>query len=166
MTWSQPATSLARLHFQTRVHGSVAAMRRTRSFPITIAARSRPARSTGRSSRSAGSRSPFDLLAIQIEGSGRVILEDGTPLRVNYDSHNGYAFSSLERVLIETQIISRKEISTQRIRDWMTAHPDEAAESARRQPLLHVLPRYRAFERGRTDRRAGCAVDAGPVHCR
>jgi membrane-bound lytic murein transglycosylase A len=32
-------------------------------------------------------KDPFDLLAIQIEGSGRVILEDGTPLRVNYDSH-------------------------------------------------------------------------------
>jgi membrane-bound lytic murein transglycosylase A len=45
-------------------------------------------------------RSSFDLLTIQIEGSGRVILEDGTPLRVSFDSHNGYAFSSVERVLI------------------------------------------------------------------
>ena len=35
-------------------------------------------------------KDPFDLLAIQIEGSGRVILEDGTPLRISYDSHNGY----------------------------------------------------------------------------
>src|SRR5262245_19088372 len=42
-------------------------------------------------------RSSLDLLAMQIEGSGRVILEDGTPLRVAFDSHNGYAFSSIER---------------------------------------------------------------------
>jgi membrane-bound lytic murein transglycosylase A len=73
-------------------------------------------------------KSSTDLLAIQIEGSGRVILEDGTPLRVSFDSHNGYAFSSIERVLIERNIISRKEISTQGIRDWMAANPDEAAK--------------------------------------
>ena len=28
-------------------------------------------------------KSSLDLLAIQIEGSGRVILEDGTPLRIS-----------------------------------------------------------------------------------
>src|SRR5262245_14350140 len=72
-------------------------------------------------------KDPFDLLSIQIEGSGRVILEDGTPLRVSYDSHNGYSFSSVARVLIERNLIPRKEISTQRMRDWMAAHPNEAA---------------------------------------
>ena len=35
-----------------------------------------------------------DLLTIQIQGSARIILEDGTPLRVNYDSHNGYSLLS------------------------------------------------------------------------
>src|SRR5262245_43875646 len=73
-------------------------------------------------------KSSSDLLAIQIEGSGRVILEDGTPLRVAFDSHNGYAFSSIERVLIDRNIISREEISTQRIREWMATHPEEAAD--------------------------------------
>src|SRR5262245_4817871 len=42
-------------------------------------------------------KDPLDLLTIQIEGSARVILEDGTPLRVSYDSHNGYSYSSVER---------------------------------------------------------------------
>ena len=73
-------------------------------------------------------RDPFDLLALQIEGSGRVILEDGTPLRVNYDSHNGYSFTSISRALIERNLISREEMSMQRIREWMAAHPDEAAK--------------------------------------
>ena len=71
-------------------------------------------------------KDPFDLLAIQIEGSGRVILEDGTPLRVNYDSHNGYSFTSLSQALKKQNHIPRGDVSTQRIRDWMTAHPDEA----------------------------------------
>jgi membrane-bound lytic murein transglycosylase A len=73
-------------------------------------------------------KSPLDLLMIQIEGSGRVILEDGTPLRVSFDSHNGYAFSSVERVLIDRHIIARKDISTQAVRDWMAANPEEAAK--------------------------------------
>jgi peptidoglycan lytic transglycosylase A len=73
-------------------------------------------------------RDPLDLLAIQLEGSGRVILEDGTPLRVTFDSHNGYRFSSIERALIDRNLIPRDEISKQRIRDWMAAHPDEAAK--------------------------------------
>jgi membrane-bound lytic murein transglycosylase A len=72
-------------------------------------------------------KDPLDLLAIQMEGSARVILEDGTPLRISYDSHNGYRYSSFERVLIERNLISRQEMSAQRIRDWMTAHPEEAA---------------------------------------
>jgi membrane-bound lytic murein transglycosylase A len=73
-------------------------------------------------------KDPFDLLAIQIEGSGRIILEDGTPLRVNYDSHNGYSFTSISRALIERNLIPREEMSMQRIREWMAAHPDEAAK--------------------------------------
>jgi membrane-bound lytic murein transglycosylase A len=73
-------------------------------------------------------KDPADLLAMQIEGSGRVILEDGTPLRINYDSHNGHSFTSLSRALIEHHRIPRQEMSAQRVREWMTAHPDEAAE--------------------------------------
>jgi membrane-bound lytic murein transglycosylase A len=73
-------------------------------------------------------KDPFDVLTIQIEGSARVILEDGTPLRINYDSHNGCPYSSVSRVLIERNLIPRKEMSMQRIRDWMAAHPNEAAK--------------------------------------
>jgi membrane-bound lytic murein transglycosylase A len=73
-------------------------------------------------------KDPFDLLTIQIEGSARVILEDGTPLRISYDSHNGHSYSSIERALVERNLIPRQEMSAQRIRDWMAAHPDEAAK--------------------------------------
>jgi MltA specific insert domain len=104
------------------------------------------------------------LIAIQIEGSARVILEDGTPLRISYDSHNGYRYSSIERVLIERNLISRQEMSPQRVRDWMAS--GGGCEYTRYQPLLCVLPHYRTVERGRTSRCTGGAVDAGPVHCR
>src|SRR5436305_964771 len=62
-------------------------------------------------------RDPFEALAIQIQGSARVILEDGTPLRINYDSHNGYPYSSVGRALIARNVIQREEMSLQRIHD-------------------------------------------------
>src|SRR5262249_35000602 len=73
-------------------------------------------------------KDPFDLLTIQIEGSARVILEDGTPLRISYDSHNGYRYSSIERVLVERHLLSRQELTPQRIREWIAVHPGEAAK--------------------------------------
>jgi membrane-bound lytic murein transglycosylase A len=73
-------------------------------------------------------KDPVDVLAIQLQGSGRVILEDGTPLRINFDSHNGYAYSSITRVLIERNLIPREQMSMQRIRDWMAANPEQAAK--------------------------------------
>jgi membrane-bound lytic murein transglycosylase A len=68
----------------------------------------------------------FDVLNAQIQGSARVILEDGTPLRINYDAHNGHSYSSIGRVLIERNLIPREQMSMQRIREWMAANPDEA----------------------------------------
>ncbi len=55
-----------------------------------------------------------------------MILEDGTPLRINYDSHNGYPYTAVGRVLIERNLVPREEMSMQRIRDWMAANRDEA----------------------------------------
>jgi membrane-bound lytic murein transglycosylase A len=76
-------------------------------------------------------RSATEALFIQIQGSARVRLEDGTMLRLNYDAHNGYPYVPVGRVLIERNIIPREEMSMSRIREWMQAHPDEAKDVRR-----------------------------------
>jgi peptidoglycan lytic transglycosylase A len=73
----------------------------------------------------------MDALLIQIQGSARVRLEDGTVLRINYDAHNGYPFVPIGRILIKRNIISRNEISLERIREWMRTHPQSAEEVLR-----------------------------------
>jgi membrane-bound lytic murein transglycosylase A len=73
-------------------------------------------------------KDPIDLMFIQIQGSARVRLEDGTMLRINYDAHNGYPYTAVGRVLIEHKEVPREEMSMERIRDWMNAHPDRAQE--------------------------------------
>jgi membrane-bound lytic murein transglycosylase A len=73
-------------------------------------------------------KDPIDLLFIQIQGSARVRLEDGTMLRINYDAHNGFPYTAVGRVLIERNEVAREEMSMERIREWMNAHPDQAKE--------------------------------------
>ncbi len=76
-------------------------------------------------------RSATEALFIQIEGSARIRLEDGTMLRINYDAHNGYSYVPVGRILIERNLIPREEMSMQRIREWMQANPEEAKDVRR-----------------------------------
>jgi membrane-bound lytic murein transglycosylase A len=73
----------------------------------------------------------MDALLIQIQGSARVRLEDGTMLRINYAAHNGYPNVPIGRILIERKIIPREAISLDRIREWMRANPQSADEVLR-----------------------------------
>jgi membrane-bound lytic murein transglycosylase A len=79
-----------------------------------------------------------DLLFTQIQGSARVHLPDGSTVRINYDSYNGYPFTPVGRILVERGIYTREEISMQKIRDWMEANPDGAKE-LRRQNRSYVF---------------------------
>src|SRR5215470_1944557 len=81
-------------------------------------------------------RSATEALFIQIQGSARVRLEDGTMLRLNYDAHNGYPYVPVGRVLIDRNIIPRDEMSMQRIREWMQANPDDAKDVRRQNRSL------------------------------
>jgi membrane-bound lytic murein transglycosylase A len=83
-------------------------------------------------------RSQLDVLFAQIQGSARIRLEDGAILRVNYDSHNGWPYTPVGRVLIDRKILSKDEVSMQRIRDWMEANPDQAKD-VRRQNKGYVF---------------------------
>jgi membrane-bound lytic murein transglycosylase A len=71
---------------------------------------------------------PFEAMSIQIQGSARVRLEDGTILRLNYNGHNGHNYTAVGRILIERNLIPREEMSMDRIKRWMLANPDQAKE--------------------------------------
>jgi membrane-bound lytic murein transglycosylase A len=67
-------------------------------------------------------------MTIQIQGSARVRLEDGTMLRINYDAHNGHSYTAVGRILIERGLVPREEMSMDRISQWMAKNPDQAKE--------------------------------------
>jgi peptidoglycan lytic transglycosylase A len=79
-----------------------------------------------------------DLLFAQIQGSARIRLPDGSTLRINYDSYNGYPYTAVGRVLVDRGIFTRDEISMQKIGEWMEANPD-GAKDVRRQNRSYVF---------------------------
>jgi peptidoglycan lytic transglycosylase A len=93
-----------------------------------------------------------DLLFAQIQGSARVQLPDGSTLRINYDSYNGYPYTAVGRVLVERGVFTREEISMQKIREWMEANP-EGAKDVRRQNRSYVF--FREVQLGDKDEAIG-----------
>jgi len=83
-------------------------------------------------------KSQTDLLFSQIQGSARVELDDGSTLRINYDSYNGYPYTPVGRILIDRGIIPKEQMSMQKIREWMEANPNEADE-VRRQNRSYIF---------------------------
>jgi membrane-bound lytic murein transglycosylase A len=79
-----------------------------------------------------------DVLFAQIQGSARIRLEDGTILRVNYDSHNGWPYTPVGRVLLDQKLMGKDQVSMQSIRDWMEANP-ELAKEVRRENKSYVF---------------------------
>jgi membrane-bound lytic murein transglycosylase A len=70
-------------------------------------------------------KDPIDGFFAEIQGSVRVKLEDGSVIRLNYASGNGHAYTAVGRFLIERGIVTKEEISMQKIRQYMEANPEE-----------------------------------------
>jgi membrane-bound lytic murein transglycosylase A len=79
-------------------------------------------------------RSPVDAFVLEIEGSGRVGLADGTVVRVSYAGQNGRPYVPIGRDLIRQGAISRAQMSMQAIEAWLAAHPDQAGAVMDRNP--------------------------------
>ena len=67
----------------------------------------------------------IDLFFLQIQGSGRIYLAGGGFLRVHYHGANGRPYRSIGRLLIDQGKIPAAEMSMQRLRAYLQAHPDE-----------------------------------------
>jgi membrane-bound lytic murein transglycosylase A len=63
---------------------------------------------------------------LQIQGSGRVQLDDGMVTRLAYAGQNGQPYTAIGRALIDQNELTREEVSLQTIRAWLLAHPDRA----------------------------------------
>ncbi|MGG5886881.1 murein transglycosylase A [Falsiroseomonas sp. HC035] len=78
---------------------------------------------------------PADAFFLQIQGSGRVRMADGSVLRLGYAAQNGHPYFAVGRALVESGALTRETVSMQSIRAWLAdAAPSEAAALMNRNP--------------------------------
>lgn len=71
--------------------------------------------------------SPVDAFFLQIQGSGRIRLTDGSVLRLGYAASNGRAYTAIGRILVARGHIARDRVSMQSIRAWLAGNSRAAA---------------------------------------
>ncbi|MFJ2365475.1 murein transglycosylase A [Pseudomonas sp. NPDC087697] len=84
---------------------------------------------------------PMDLQFLQIQGSGRIQLEDGRQLRIGYADQNGHPYRPIGRWLVDQGELKKEEVTMGAISAWAKAHPTRIPE------LLGSNPSYVFFNR-------------------
>jgi membrane-bound lytic murein transglycosylase A len=69
---------------------------------------------------------PVDVFFMQIQGSGRIKLTDGSTVRVHYDGKNGHPYTSIGRYLIEKGILAADKMSMEALSRWLKADLERA----------------------------------------
>lgn len=95
---------------------------------------------------------PARKFFLQIQGSGRVVLPDGTVRRMGYAAQNGRAYVPIGRLLADRGEIPREQVSMQTILAWL-----EQAGPERARALMNENPSYVFF------REAPARPDQGPA---
>ena len=68
---------------------------------------------------------PVDVFFVQIQGSGKIYLDNGEVLNIHYHTSNGRPYRSIGSLLIADKQISVDEMSMQKIREYLNNHPDK-----------------------------------------
>ena len=71
---------------------------------------------------------PVDLFFLQIQGSGRILLDSGETMRVGYADQNGHPYRSIGRLLVDRGDLPLEKASMQGIKEWARANPNRLAE--------------------------------------
>jgi len=67
-----------------------------------------------------------DLHILQIQGSGRVLFEDGSVQQVAYAGNNGREFTGLGKILLNHGKLAPGDTTMPSVRAWLKSHPAEA----------------------------------------
>ena len=70
-------------------------------------------------------RDPVDAFFLQIQGSGRISLQDGSLRSVHISASNGREYKSIGKLLVDEGKIAKADVSMQTIRHYLHEHPTE-----------------------------------------
>jgi len=90
----------------------------------------------GRDLEIAWLKDPVDVSFLQIQGSGRLRLRDGSTIHVGYSASNGLGYQSIGKYLVNKGFLVMEEISMQAIRKYLKEHPEKVKD------VLYSNPSY------------------------
>lgn len=70
-------------------------------------------------------KDPINAFFLQVQGSGRAKLPDGSFVGIGYAGKNGHTYTSIGRVMVEEGIMELEDVSLQTIRAWLEENPDQ-----------------------------------------
>jgi len=82
---------------------------------------------------------PVEAFFLQIQGSGRIKMPDGSVIRVGYGGRNGHAYRSVGQEMIRRGTHTLDQVSAQEIRAYVARNPQAGMA------LLNVNPSYVFF---------------------
>lgn len=77
---------------------------------------------------------PIASFFLQVQGSGRIRLTDGSYLRVGFADQNGYRYHSIGNWLVSKGYLKRHELSMQKITAWAKQNPSRVNEALAQNP--------------------------------
>lgn len=83
---------------------------------------------------------PIDAFFLEIQGSGRVRMTDGSEVGLSYAGQNGHSYYPIGRYIIDRGDATPDQMSLQLIRRWLKDHPDEARR------VMNLNPSYVFFK--------------------
>jgi membrane-bound lytic murein transglycosylase A len=99
---------------------------------------------------------PIEAFFLQVQGSGRITLDDGSVMRVGVGGTNNQPYKSIGRWLIDHGQLTPSQATMQGIRAWARDNP------RRVDSLLDVNPRF-VFFRELSMQMPGGGLDDGPI---
>src|SRR5262249_20294308 len=113
----------------------------------------------GRAAVIAWAADPVDVFFMEIQGSGRLIFDDGSAMHVAYDAQNGHPYVAIGREFIARRILTRDQASRQLRRAWLAANPGRAASEMMNRNPSYVF--FRAIDGEAPIGAEGVALTAG-----
>ena len=86
----------------------------------------------------AWAKDPVDLFFLEIQGSGRIRMPDGSVMRIGYAGQNGRDYVAIGRVLRDQGILPPGGAHMEAIKAWIRANPDQG-RALMRQNLSYVF---------------------------
>lgn len=77
---------------------------------------------------------PVAAFFLQVQGSGRILLPNGSFMRVGFADQNGYRYRSIGNWLVKNSELKSHELSMQQIRAWAERNPDRVKEALAQNP--------------------------------